>query len=333
MKAPFRKKRPWILAAALLSAAGVLAYALLDDKIFAVVEGSVYRSAQLSGPKLEGVVDAKGIQTIVNLRGGSEGRDWYRVERDVARSRSLAMVDIRLPSHALPDYLSLNQLLDVLLYSKRPILVHCWHGADRSGLAGALAMAVLENPPLEEIKKQFSWRYGVLPLAGSIGVRVFSQYEKWLRDTGRVHERDVLVDWIRSGYIDPQANLLFHIDEVNGRLFDKKDKALVLEGPPEKVVVKGWALDAKSFAPPAGLSLSLDGVKFKPIDYRTRRPDVARFYGRDAAAFDGFTVGWTVVFDGREVGPGEHALHLRYAGKVGAAADIPTDFKLRTGSG
>jgi hypothetical protein len=329
MKIRIPKAQWWIIFALLLATAGGLSYILLHDKLSAVVEGEVYRSAQLSGKKLRQIIDELQIQTIVNLRGGDEERNWYKAESAVARSREVALVDIRLPSHDLPTYLSLNRLLDALLFSKRPILVHCWHGADRSGLAGALAMAVLKNPALAEIKKQFSWRYGVIPFGVSIGSRVFSRYEKWLRDSGRRHDREALIDWIRNGYVDPEANLLFHIDQVNGKLFAGKDKSVIFKDVPEKLVVRGWALDAQSFAPAAGLALSLDGVKFKAIDYRTRRPDVARFHGRDVSDFDGFTVGWEVAFDGPEIEAGENAFRLRYARKGAAAVEIPTDFRLQ----
>ncbi len=329
MKIRLPKARHWIASAILLAMGGGLGYALLHDRLAVVVEGQVYRSAQLSGRRLQEVIDERRIRTIVNLRGGDEGSGWYQAESEVARSREVALVDIRLPSHDLPAYLALNRLLDALLFSKRPVLVHCWHGADRAGLAGALALSVLENPPLPEVKKQFSWRHGVIPFSASIGPLVFARYEEWLKESGRAHDREALTDWVRNGYVDPRANLLFHIDEANGRLFDGKDRRVVLTQTPGEIVVRGWALDARTFAPPEGLSLSLDGRRFQEIDYRTRRPDVALFHRRDAAAFDGFTVGWTVVFQGRDAGPGEHAFRLRHAGQGAAAVDIPTDFRLR----
>ena len=62
----------------------VLYYGYIDDKLYAVIEGKIYRSAQLSAHKLQDVIHKKNIKTIINLRGAHKDEKWYRLEREIA---------------------------------------------------------------------------------------------------------------------------------------------------------------------------------------------------------------------------------------------------------
>ncbi len=50
------------------------------------------------------------------------------------------MLNIGFGSHELPQSNRLNQLVDALLTAPRPILLHCHRGADRTGMASAIAL-------------------------------------------------------------------------------------------------------------------------------------------------------------------------------------------------
>jgi protein tyrosine/serine phosphatase len=49
---------------------------LFGENFHAVVPGELYRSAQLSGSRLERHIQAEGIRTVINLRGPNPGSAW-----------------------------------------------------------------------------------------------------------------------------------------------------------------------------------------------------------------------------------------------------------------
>ena len=200
----------------------VLYYGYIDDKLYAVIEGKIYRSAQLSAHKLQDVIHKKNIKTIINLRGAHKDEKWYRLEREIALKNKVKLYSIALPDHDLPKYQFLNALADILMMAEKPLLIHCRRGADRTGMASALALSIELDLPLSELTKQFSWRYGVVPFMGSIGPRVFSSYENWLNSSRKTHRRKTLLYWIKNVYVDVHGNVAFWIDSVNNQRFDTK---------------------------------------------------------------------------------------------------------------
>ena len=92
------------------------------------VSDSVYRSEQ---PSKKGFVELekKGFKTILNLR---------RVKDDKhkARKTDLILKHIRLESKELSED-DLIYALRVIKNAQKPILIHCWHGSDRTGATTA----------------------------------------------------------------------------------------------------------------------------------------------------------------------------------------------------
>ena len=69
--------RRWIvrgLAVVLAPVLGFLAWSLASDNFGTVREGQVYRSGQMSAGAIERTVRARGIKTVVNLRGRTPRR-------------------------------------------------------------------------------------------------------------------------------------------------------------------------------------------------------------------------------------------------------------------
>jgi len=118
-------------------AAGAVTHASWTN-LAVVEEGALYRSAQLRPGQLADVVDELGIRTIVNLRGAKPDRRWYREQRAVANAKGVAHLDVRWSADRLPHRASLLDLLEVYRTAERPILVHCFSGADRAGEAAAI---------------------------------------------------------------------------------------------------------------------------------------------------------------------------------------------------
>lgn len=94
------------------------------------VDAHVYRSAQ---PTAEGMchLEAAGIKTVLNLR------DWHS-DQDEARGTALHLVHVRLDAWDVDEPKLLEAIRVLRDPAAWPVLVHCQHGADRTGLVVAL---------------------------------------------------------------------------------------------------------------------------------------------------------------------------------------------------
>ncbi|MGB9835591.1 MAG: fused DSP-PTPase phosphatase/NAD kinase-like protein [Candidatus Saccharicenans sp.] len=106
------------------------------------VSETLYRSAQ---PTAEGfhALEKMGLKTVINLRGDHDDR------RDMAGTK---LNYVAIPSKATEvhegDLLKFLQL--VTRPENSPYLVHCHHGADRTGLFVAVYRVVVQGWPKEE---------------------------------------------------------------------------------------------------------------------------------------------------------------------------------------
>ena len=310
-----RHIRNWIAAISLVMAiAGAVWWHIsFNPRFFPVIENQVYRSAQLSVSRLDALIQAHGIRTIIALLGPEKGALWYENEKALAGQHQVQMLNIGFSSHELPQYNRLNQLVDTLLEAPRPILLHCYRGADRTGMASAIALILNGEPSLETIEKQFSWRFGVIPYSNSIGVIFFNQYSQWLSATGGFHSRDNFLYWIRNIYIDPKGNIEYDIDSINDKGFEDshwKDRrvATVHKGA-SFYVVRGWAADDRRLSPVGSLQVGI-GKIFRPVVYTTQRPNLDVFLGRSGSLKPLPPLGWECSFDDQDLSPGCYDIHL-----------------------
>jgi hypothetical protein len=184
----------------LFSACGILlallalgAYiGVYTGNVRAVVDGHVYRSAQLTGPslratmaswlghRLEDEILIHHIHTVVNLRGYAPASPWYQSEVAVCRRVGVKHLDIELTDHDLPPPERLKALFDIFEEDAYPILIHCQAGADRSGLVSALYLIQYQHVPLKRaVHSQLSWQYGHLPFGPAQAMeRFFNLYSE-----------------------------------------------------------------------------------------------------------------------------------------------------------
>ena len=59
--------------------------------------------------------------------------------------------------------ITMRQLIEVIDRSEYPILFHCHKGADRTGMASAIALLLRTDTPLEEAANNWASAYGHLP--------------------------------------------------------------------------------------------------------------------------------------------------------------------------
>ena len=162
---------------------------------FAEVAPGVYRANQPSPRQLERYA-ARGIRTIVNLRGPSR-EPHYLFEEEACARLGLTLVDApNFSARAAPEAADLLALIDTLRQVEKPFLMHCKSGADRTSLAAAAYLLAIEGRDLKAARAQFSPRYihfrwtktGVLD-------HILDHYERAHETTGIGFEA-----WLRSGY-------------------------------------------------------------------------------------------------------------------------------------
>jgi protein tyrosine phosphatase (PTP) superfamily phosphohydrolase (DUF442 family) len=168
---------------------------------FGVVDdGLVYRSAQpLAG--LGDLVAAKGIATVLNLRGGSDKDPWYADEVAATTRLGVDFYDLPLVATERPTRAQLLGVIDVLERCKYPLLIHCKSGSDRTGLVSGLYLMTKKGVDPVRAEDAFSLYYGHVPLLGTKRLHEpFREYAAWLASNGVEHTAERLKGWIARDY-------------------------------------------------------------------------------------------------------------------------------------
>lgn len=145
----------------------VLAYAacLIErDNFHVVVPGQIYRSGQMDAEDLTSYIQKYQIKSILNLRGENLNQSWHETEMAIAAKLNVVHYDRGLNSGTQLTLQEMDDLVATLRQAPKPALVHCWGGADRSGLACALYCFAVQGEKPEEACNQMSIWYGHIPL-------------------------------------------------------------------------------------------------------------------------------------------------------------------------
>jgi rhodanese/phosphatase family protein len=201
-------RRAWLRAVLRGGATGVLlaivgetGRVLFTDNFHTIEPGAFYRCSQPSPKHLAALVRAHGIRTVVNLRGSAPGFDWYLNECRQSATLDICQEDICFSAGRLPAAGELRRLIEVISRSERPLLFHCQHGADRTGLASAVALLLCTDRPYDEARRQLGLRYGHVALGRPSNLdRFFDLYEEWLRGRGLTHSHETFRRWVEHDY-------------------------------------------------------------------------------------------------------------------------------------
>jgi len=121
-------------------------------KNFYRLDEKVYRSAQ---PDRRGFQELKafGIANVLSFR------DHHADDKD-AKGLGLTLHRVKMEAGEIKD----EQVAEALRFIKRakgPVLIHCWHGSDRTGLISALYRILYQNWSKEEaIEELMKGGYG-----------------------------------------------------------------------------------------------------------------------------------------------------------------------------
>jgi protein tyrosine phosphatase (PTP) superfamily phosphohydrolase (DUF442 family) len=168
---------------------------------FATVEaGRLYRSSQPKGD-LDRTIRAKGLRSVLNLRGGGPNDWWFTAETEAARRAGVAYYDLPMSATRRPTRAELLALIEALEAGPYPLLVHCKSGSDRTGLAAALYRLVVRGEAPSAARTSFSvWR-GHVPWFGPEHLHEpLIEYETHLRANGQAHTPERFRDWLTRHY-------------------------------------------------------------------------------------------------------------------------------------
>lgn len=191
-----------VVSAAVATGAILQHVGYVGENFRAVSERECYRSAQLSTDALLRRIQESGIKTVVNLRGDSNSA-WQQNESALLQKIGVAMFCIGLDTERLPQPERIARLIDCLRTAPRPLLLHCNHGVDRTGIAAVLFKCIIKNVPLESaIDEENSILSGHIATAqNNAGDRFFDLY-------GSTDTSLSLEEWSRVVYPRLYANLL-----------------------------------------------------------------------------------------------------------------------------
>ena len=105
-------------------------------KNFYRLDEKVYRSAQ---PDRKGFQELKafGIMNVLSFR------DYHADDKD-AKGLGLTLHRVKMEAGEIKDE-QVAGALRILKSAKGPVLIHCWHGSDRTGLVSALYRILYQN--------------------------------------------------------------------------------------------------------------------------------------------------------------------------------------------
>lgn len=116
------------------------------------VSGALYRSAQ---PTEQGMREAEklGIRTVLSMRSGDG-------DAELAKGTGLELKHVSMRAWN-PTFNAAVAALRVIADSPGPVLVHCYHGADRTGMIVALYRMTFEDWKREDaIREMLEGGYG-----------------------------------------------------------------------------------------------------------------------------------------------------------------------------
>jgi protein tyrosine/serine phosphatase len=156
----------WILrslAAGAVGVAALIGYLVVlhsSGNFHTVLEREVYRSGQPTAEQLQTYADEVGIKSVLNLRGADPRAGWYKQE--IAQSEKLGLVhaDFALSASRKVTVGEATELIALMRDLPKPLLIHCKHGSDRTGLVSALYLAAIAGQDEEVAEGQLSLYFG-----------------------------------------------------------------------------------------------------------------------------------------------------------------------------
>lgn len=122
------------------------------------VAPTLYRSAQPTDTGMQNLRKELGIKTVINLRA-------FHNDRDESKGTGLLNEELSVNAWSIEDEDVVRVLRILQDESKGPFLIHCQHGADRTGVMCAMYRMTVQNWPREKaIAELQNGGYGFHPI-------------------------------------------------------------------------------------------------------------------------------------------------------------------------
>jgi protein tyrosine phosphatase (PTP) superfamily phosphohydrolase (DUF442 family) len=202
--------RRWIVRGlallALLLGLGI-GWRLYTANFGVIVPERLYRSAQMKPQTLAETLRDRRVKTVLNLRGANPREHWYQQELETTLAAGATQVDVAMSSCEWMSRAQLRAVVEVLEKSEYPLLIHCQHGAERTGLVSAFAELLRPGRAYEDARKQFTAWYLFLPVKdGKVMLEHLEQYRDWLQARGKGHSPEQFKEWVKDGFRPGKPN-------------------------------------------------------------------------------------------------------------------------------
>lgn len=139
---------------------GFLAYLQVSGNFHTVQDGVLYRSAQPDAALVKRFAQEYDGKIVINLRGASEGAEWYETEIAAAEELGLRHVDFPMSASSIVSSDTAHELIQIMRDAPKPVLVHCKSGSDRTGFASMIYLMAATDVGERKAERQLSIRYG-----------------------------------------------------------------------------------------------------------------------------------------------------------------------------
>jgi len=163
------------------------------------ISDELVRTNQPSPEQLAGW-KARGIKTIINLRGGFDG-SFQLLEKEACEQLGLTLVDFTITSREVPSRARVLGARDLFQTIEYPALMHCKSGADRAGIMSVFYMHFRKGKTIREALDQLHLRY-LHVKAGKTGVLDYT-FERYLAEGEPAGLS--FIEWVESPAYDPDA--------------------------------------------------------------------------------------------------------------------------------
>lgn len=128
-------------------------------KNFHEIEKGVYRSAQMNPFTLRKYIKKYNLKLILSFRKNSDPLS--QMERDICKEMGVEFWHLSFSSRTLPKKHEVIKLKEMFTNIKKPVLMHCKAGADRTSFAAILYLYFNGYDLQKAMDEQLSfWKYG-----------------------------------------------------------------------------------------------------------------------------------------------------------------------------
>ncbi len=159
----------------LVLTAAWMAYLVQSGNFYEIAPG-VYRSHQLYSFNMPYFYNKYHFRTVLNLRGEKPSAGWYRYESAFCKKHHIKLINFKISDKKIQSVKTMKKIIEIIKTAKKPILIHCKAGADRTGLASAL---YLYSRGDKNASKMLSFKYGHFPYLGSPTKAMDESFEKF----------------------------------------------------------------------------------------------------------------------------------------------------------